>query len=210
MTIASGDPGDNPEDLRRAVATEHSWRGVARALGLSCTSAGTIRALKRRAAKLGLDTSHFTFQRTWTDQALTDAVARASSWTEALSRSGLTGGDARGRLRGHAIRLGLDITHLEAPRTAPRPMKLPVHPAVRFLRDAAESFAAAWFLARGLQVDIPARPTSYDLLVDLGERGQRVQVKSTTFRGRQGSWTVNIGRRPYVLDKSGVERAVRP
>lgn len=49
------------EHLRRAVATEQSWRGVMRALGLESSS--SMRIVQQHADKLKLDTSHFSGQR---------------------------------------------------------------------------------------------------------------------------------------------------
>ena len=50
----------NDLQLRQAVDENHSWRAVARALGLNDLSAGTIRALKRHTERLELVTAHFT------------------------------------------------------------------------------------------------------------------------------------------------------
>jgi hypothetical protein len=46
------------DQLRTAVASERSWRGTARALGLRGSSAGVLRTLKARATELRLDSSH--------------------------------------------------------------------------------------------------------------------------------------------------------
>ncbi len=169
-------PLSPPDDerLSHVVATQRSWRGVARALGLNATSAGTIRALKRRAGLLGLDVSHFTHQRTWTDRALRDAVRHATTWSELLRDLGLSGGDARLRLKGHAVRLGLDITHLEQAVQPPTAEFASARPDPALLRNAAESFAAAWFVIRGFQVAVPVQPASYDLLVTFTDGTQRI------------------------------------
>ncbi len=50
----------------------------------------------------------------------------------------------------------------------------------------------------------------YDLVVTFPSGMKRVQVKSSTFRGRHGSWHVGIGKRPYVLDKSASRTAYDP
>ena len=76
--------GWSDADLISAVAVSRSWRGVLRKLELCATSAGSIRVVKRRVALLGLDTSHFTGQRTWSDAALKRAAAQAYSWNELL------------------------------------------------------------------------------------------------------------------------------
>ena len=74
--------------LTMAVSASRSWRGVMRELGLCVTSAGSLRVVKRRAALLGLDTSHFTGQRTWSDAALKRAAAHTHSWNELLAAIG--------------------------------------------------------------------------------------------------------------------------
>lgn len=191
------------DDLRAAVADGRSWRSVARALGLKGTSSGTLRALKRRAASLDLDTAHFTYQRRWSDRQLCDAVSSADSWADVIRALDLcdSGPDVRVRVKGHAVRLGLDTSHLER-RIAGRfePLDLLADP--RFLSKAAELFAAAFFAVRGAAVAIPACPAAYDLLVEFDGCQQRVQVKTTTWRAHHGTWIVTIGHRPYVLDKS--------
>lgn len=45
------------EQLTKAIAEEHSWRAVARSLGMKSTSSWAI--VHRRTEELGLDTSHF-------------------------------------------------------------------------------------------------------------------------------------------------------
>src|SRR5205823_14650969 len=47
------------EQLPAAVAAATSWRGVMRELGLNPANGGTTRTIRRHAALLGLDTSHF-------------------------------------------------------------------------------------------------------------------------------------------------------
>jgi hypothetical protein len=86
--------------LTEAVATSHSWRGVLRELGLLATSAAAARSVKREAARLGLDSSHFTGQRRWTEQALADAVASSSSWSQIMRTLGLSGGSSTTLLKG--------------------------------------------------------------------------------------------------------------
>jgi hypothetical protein len=76
-------------DLTNAVLASRSWRGVMRELGLCVTSSGSLRVVKRRVAVLGLDTSHFTGQRTWSDAALKRAAAHAHSWNELLNAIGI-------------------------------------------------------------------------------------------------------------------------
>lgn len=198
------------DDLRQAVSKQRSWRGVARALGLRSTSGGWF--LSKHAACLGLDTSHFSGPRRWSDQELEDAVSSCSTWSGVSERLGLRN-DRRTsiRLRGHAMRIGLDVTHLND-QTEPLPS---AHhelggPLLSELRAAAPSLAAAWFSLRAIPVAIPIEPQAYDLLVSTPKGTMRVQVKTTTFMPRKGTWQVSIGHRPYSLDKSASKDPYEP
>lgn len=189
--------------LRDAVRANRSWRGVARGLGLKGTSSGVIRSIKTYAARLELDTSHFTGQRTWSDESLRETIPRAGTWSEAMRRLGVSdNGTTRRTVKAHAVRLQVDTSHLEP---APDP---PVDPDVyggearpEALRRAATAIASAWFLLRSMPVAVPAEPEVYDLLVTTPSGIRRVQVKSSTCRTSSGSWQVGIGHRPYALDK---------
>src|SRR5689334_8952876 len=75
-------------DLATAVTASRSWRGVMRELGLCVTSAGSLRVVKRRVALLGLDTSHFTGQRPWSDAALKRVAAQAHTRSPVPTRRG--------------------------------------------------------------------------------------------------------------------------
>lgn len=168
-----------------------------RELGLCVTSSGSLRVVKRRVVALGVDTSHFTGQRTWSDARLKRAAAEAHSWNELLSTIGIksNSGDERIRVKAHALRLGLDLTHLEGrPREAPS--RLQAKPALRNLREAATSLAACWFSLCGFNPAIPVEPAVYDLLVSMPDGVKRVQVKTTTYNGKNG-WMIQVGRRPY-------------
>src|SRR5690348_13120062 len=54
---------------------------------------------------------------------------------------------------------------------------------------AAVAAATSWVL-------FPVEPDAYDLLADLPDGMKRVQVKTTTFKSKDG-WLAQIGRRPY-------------
>jgi hypothetical protein len=133
--------------LVAAVAASTSWRGVMRELGLCVTSAGAIRRVKRHVSRLGLETSHFTGQRRWSDAQLRRAVASAYSWTELLSGLGLVHDsvDDRTRVKAHAARLGLDLSRFYGPGTdaAGRPV---FKPDLKHLREAGTAIATMWFL----------------------------------------------------------------
>jgi hypothetical protein len=186
-------------DLTNAVLASRSWRGVLRELGLCATSSGSLRVVKRRVAILRLDTSHFTGQRTWSDATLKRAAAQAHSWNELLSTIGMKSdsGDERIRVKAHALRLGLDLSHLEdLPREAQS--RSYAKPALRNLREAATSLAACWFSLCGFIPAIPVEPAVYDLLVSMPDGIKRVQVKTTTYNGKNG-WMIQVGRRPYSI-----------
>jgi len=170
-----------------------------RALGLNAYSAGAIRVVRRDVVRLGLDTSHFRGKRTWSDAQLRRTVINAQSWDELLMALGLTPDtqDGRTRVKAHAVRLGLDLTHLENTIANSRGLA-EIKPDLRYLRDAATSIAASWFLLCGFNVAIPVEPTVYDLLVTMPDGIKRVQVKTTTYNGKDG-WMVGVGRRPYSV-----------
>jgi hypothetical protein len=200
------------DDLRRAIAENRSWRAVARALGLKGTSAGTVRALKKHADRLALDTAHFTGQRHWSDRRLREVMRDATCWADVIAGLGVSDGkESRVRIKGHAMRLGLDCTVLrpsESPRPAAEPLQLPARPEM--LRAAAPALATAWFTLHGCAVALPMEPEVYDLLVTTPHGVQRVQVKSSERPGRSGRWEVGIGRRPYVLDKTAAKMPYDP
>ncbi|MEV0788781.1 hypothetical protein [Kribbella sp. NPDC050459] len=194
----------NDDDLRQAAAENHSWRGVARALGLKGTSAGTVRSLKKHAERLALDTAHFTGQRQWSDRKLREVMRDATCWADVIAGLGVSdGAESRVRIKGHAVRLGLDSSKLRpSPSSQPtaEPFQLTLRPEM--LRAAAPALAMAWFTLHGCAVALPMEPEVYDLLVTTTDGIQRVQVKSCASRNGRGYWDVGIGRRPYVLDKT--------
>jgi hypothetical protein len=168
-----------------------------RALGLNANSAGAIRIVRRDVECLRLDTSHFRGKRIWSDAQLRRAIMDSRSWDELLTTLGVApgSGDGRIRVKAHAIRLGLDLSHLKNPLgNSAGPAE--AQPHLRYLRDAATSLAASWFSLCGFSVAIPAEPTVYDLLVVMPEGIKRVQVKTTTCYSKDG-WTVVVSRRPY-------------
>jgi hypothetical protein len=182
-----------------AVAGSSNWRDVMRKLGLNANSAGAIRIVRRDVERLELDTSHFRGKRIWSDAQLRRAVMNSQSWDELIGTLGLApgSGDGRIRVKAHAIRLGLDLSHLEKPpgnSSGPAEVK----PDLRYLRDAATSLAASWFTLCGFSVAIPTEPTLYDLLVVMRAGIKRVQVKTTTCYSKDG-WTVAVGRRSYSV-----------
>jgi hypothetical protein len=175
-----------------------------RKLGINPSNGGTTRTIRRRVALLGLDTSHFRANRSWSDAVLRRAVTEGRTWDEVLTALGLKAqvGGGRALVRAHALRLGLDVTHLGHP--APHDAgQSDLRPDLAHLRRAAESLAAAWFMLCGRNVAIPVEPDSYDLLVDMPDGPKRVQVKTTTYKGKDG-WMVQIGRRPYAIGNNAL------
>jgi hypothetical protein len=105
----------------------------------------------------------------------------------------------RTHVKSHAIRLGLNFSHLEANvPTVDVPSAL--KPDLKHLREAGASLAAAWFTLCGNSVLFPIEPTLYDLVVSIQGKLNRVQVKTTTCYSKNG-WLITVGRRPYSLRK---------
>jgi len=187
------------DQLPAAVAAATSWRGVMRELGLNPSNGGTTRTIRRHAILLGLDYSHFKGNRSWSAAVLRQAVADGRTWEEVLTTLGLSprAGGERTLIKAHALRLGLDVSHLGRPvALAVDPCEL--EPDLAYLRRAAESLAATWFMLCGRNVAFPVEPDTYDLLVDMEDGPKRVQVKTTTFKSKDG-WLAQIGRRPYSM-----------
>ena len=182
-------PSYSDERLRAAVAAARSWRGVLRELGLSATSASAIRSVRRSADRLGLDYTHFSGQRRWTDGELAAAISNSATWREVVEKVGLSDPSSQVTLKGHAARLGLDTLHLaKSPAQAPG-ADLVMHADSRHLGRSGRMLAAGWFALCGYDVSWPLEPCPYDLLVASGNQVHRVQVKTATVRAA-GSWTV--------------------
>lgn len=186
-------------ELAEAVRVSSNWRGVMRELGLNATSAGAIRIVRRDAVRLGLDASHFRGKRRWSDTQLKHAVTHSQTWEEVLAALGLSAnsGSIRTHVKGHAIRIGLDLSHL-GPGVRVEPETCALTPGLGRLREAGASIAAAWFSLCGCNVLFPVEPTTYDLVASMPDGLSRVQVKMTTHYSRDG-WMVAIGRRPYSI-----------
>lgn len=177
--------------LRIAVAQNRSWRGVLRTLGLTAPRAG--RLLRARCDAEGIGYAHFS-SRSWTDAQLR-AAAPAADWTALLAALGYAAdsGSARATIRKHAVRLGLDLHHLE-PAGGRREVAdaFCAQPQLDHLRAAGSYLVAAACALAGHKVAWPLEPAPYDLLVDDG-RLHRVQVK-TTSRRVDGAWTCKLTR----------------
>jgi hypothetical protein len=99
---------------------------------------------------LGVNYSHFTGQRRWTEERLRVAVANAQTWLEVADTLELHGGSAIATLKGHATRLGLNVSHLAA--QAPVLMNEAPEPDIAHLSRAGSLLAAAWFTLCGHDV----------------------------------------------------------
>lgn len=193
------------EALAEAVASSHSWRGVLRYLGRPEHSAGALRVIRREVKAFGIDHSHFTGQRRWSDRQLIDAINSAQTWREVKTALGLSdiGGDLRD-VRAHATRLGIDTSRLSRSRSAPTVVA--AEPQLKLLRTAGPTLAAAWFMLRGYQVVWPLEPCRYDLAVGADGAFQRIQVKTATYRNA-GSFVAQLSnsRRPGRRDLYDVD-----
>lgn len=178
--------------LTAAMEASHSWRGVLRALGLLATSASAMRSVRGHADRLGLDYSHFTGRRRWTDQQLAAAIRSSATWAQACETLGVSGGSSTSTVRGHALRLGLDTRHLSTEKHPDLP-HLDMRPRTTNLSRAGSLLAAAWFELCGHEVSWPLEPCRYDLLVWRGGAAERIQVKTTTMRAGS-SWVVRLSR----------------
>lgn len=179
------------EQLATAIASSRSWRGVLRALGIPDSSAGAARSARRRAHGLGLKSDHFTGQRRWSEEELAAAVARSRTWSQVASTLGLAGGSCASALRGHALRMGLDTTHISSGPRSRSTRRSPV-PQVSRLPRAGSMLAAAWYEMCGIAVSWPLEPSRYDLVAWADDAPRRVQVKTTRARATPSTWRVKL------------------
>ncbi|MFT4294504.1 MAG: group I intron-associated PD-(D/E)XK endonuclease [Micropruina sp.] len=192
------------EQLVEAVRSSHSWRGVLRGLGLTATSSAAIRSVRLHAVALGCDHSHFRGQRSWSESELRSAVAVASCWQDVADALGLVGGSSQSTIRGHAARLGIDVSHL-APVVRDQLNADLFVPKLANLARSGPIIAAAWFTMCGHNVSWPLEPCRYDLLAEREGVFSRIQVKTATVRTGT-SWTVWLSttssrRKPYDIDE---------
>jgi hypothetical protein len=106
----------------------------------------------------------------WSDADLRRTVEACSTWSEVLERLDLGDtSDTRLYVKGHAVRLGLDLSHLNGFRLdeCTETVGQLVPDLSTYLRVAAEPIAVAWFTLRGAHVAVPSTPCAYDLLVTL-------------------------------------------
>jgi hypothetical protein len=208
------------DQLADAIRVSTNWRSVMLLLGFGerSRSAGAVRIVRRRATELNLDSSHFRGKRRWSDAQLKQAVAECQSWQELFSRLGLSAGHGTiPHIKSHAVRIGLDTSHLsrlshngrQPPEPTARASDLKAQ--LKYLRVAAGTLAATWFMLRGCAVSFPAEPTVYDLLVDTPEGLVRVQVKTTTSNRKLEGWVVGVGHHPDThAKKKGYVLAYSP
>lgn len=209
--ISSPQPRWTDVQLADAIRASTNWRCVLLQLGFGerSRSAGAVRVVRRRATELNLDWSHFRGKRRWSDTQLKRAVAECQSWQELFSRLGLSAGHGTiPHIKSHAVRLGLDTSHLSRlshngrQPSEPLPQVSDLEAQLKCLRVAAGTLAATWFALRGCAVSLPIEPTDFDLLARTPEGMSRVQVKTTTFHGKDG-WMVSVGHHPDTHSKKG-------
>jgi hypothetical protein len=196
-------------ELREAVATQHSWRGVLRTLGLPESSSRHARLLRVRAVTLGIDVTHFRGQRSWSDTLLVGSVPAASNWAHLMEKLGypVDSGSARNTIRGHAARIGISVSHLDVNTGGELPLPRPP-PAASRLRSAGPMLVAAFLTLEGYRVSWPLEPAPYDLLVTQATAApSRVQVK-TSVRRDAGSWVCSLTRHAYAAQKRWHARQV--
>lgn len=194
-------------ELVQAVAVSRSWRGVLRELGLKGTSAQASRSVRRHADRLALDYSHFTGGRGWTVDQFRRAVETSRTWAEVVQLLGLSGGSSQTALKGHATRLGIDVSHLNAGVVAPPAGLSTMVPSLRNLPIAGSTLAAAHLMLSGYQVAWPLEPCAYDLLASREDETIRVQVKTSRQR-RGGSWVAALNstsRKCRVYDPDDID-----
>lgn len=179
------------EQLATAIANSRSWRGVLRALAMPDHSAGAARSARRRAQRLGFKSDHFTGQRRWNNGELAAAIARSTSWSQVASILGLAGGSSASVLRGHALRLGLDTTHISTGPSRESGRRVPV-PQASLLPRAGSMLAAAWYEMCGIAVSWPLEPAPFDLVTWADHSPRRVQVKTTRARASSSTWRVKL------------------
>lgn len=197
------------DQLTKAVTEEHSWRAVARSLGMKSTSSWAL--VHRRAEELGLDTSHFRGKRKWTEQGLAEAVAEAKTWSGAARKIGAgTDKGTISSLKELARHMGLDVSHLgqSSRERAPAPVSLPDQTFANFGTEA-EYLAAAWFVSRGFRVSLAGNGLPYDLIVDRCGEIQRIQVKSTSTVPTTSGTVVAKLSRLTPSRGAGINRRVR-
>jgi hypothetical protein len=170
---------------------------VLRELGLQATSSAAIRSVKRQAVRLGLDSSHFTGARGWSEDDLARAVATSKSWSDVATNLGLSGGSSTSLLKGHALRLGLDASHLACTQrnSAGRSEYVP---DLDNLPKAGSLMAATWLTLCGFEVSWPLEPARYDLVASRDGSLTRIQVK-TCRRWQGGGWMVSLSTTSWRL-----------
>lgn len=193
------------DTLTAAVETSRSWRQVLVKIGL--TPNRHARRLRGLSDEWGISYAHFRYH-VFSDEHLRDVLSTATSWSEVISRLGYAedSGSARGTIRKHARRLGLDLGRLTA-RTRPAAASLPLQPNLLHLRQAGSYLVAGAFTLAGYRVCWPLEPAVYDLVVATDERMLRVQVKTTSQRAC-GAWSCSITRSEYAAVAGG-KRKVR-
>lgn len=184
-------------ELHDAIANSRTWAEVIRTLAIS--RGGSTRArLRRRAAELGIDTTHLVRHagdeagRTWTDAQLRDAVSHVCNLRQVFLALDLAvGGGAWATMRRHILRLELDTSHWDRP-VNPDPAG-PLRPALPDwssdeLRDAFGSACSFAEVMRQVGLD-PRRKRGR---AELHRRLRTLGLDPQTLAGR--GWAVGSSR----------------
>ncbi len=141
-------------------------------------------------------------RRSYTDDQLRDAVARASCWSDVTEALGKGRAASAVWPRKRALHLGLDTARLDrypgsmiAARKEADPFS--GRPILGMSGRLGLSTAISWFLTRGYNPAIPVEPCLYDLVVESDQGLQRVQVKTTDSRTSVGYYRAKIARAAY-------------
>jgi hypothetical protein len=196
-------------ELLETVASQHSWRGVLRAVGLPENSSRHTRLLRNRCIALGIEIGHFRGQRSWSDKQLIAAVPVSSDWSELLVALGYPAdsGSARNTIRGHCARIGISHSHLDQSAAEDLPL-IQRSPMTNHLRSAGPMLVAAFLTLEGYRISWPLEPAPYDLLVTrASETPSRVQVKTSVHR-EAGTWVCSLTRHVYSPKNRWHERQV--
>lgn len=183
--------GFSEAELRQAITSARSWRGVLRALERTSPKLG--RQLREAALVRAIDFSHFTGS---VDVVrLRRVVTESASWREVLVALGYDAdsGSGRAAVRRQCQRAGVDTAHLASPAPPPRERAFAADVDLRYLRSAAPAIVAGELALRGYAISWPSEPAAYDLIADGAGGLQRIQVKSNTLK-QDGAWSCKLTR----------------
>lgn len=146
--------------------------------------------------------------RTYTDVALSEACRTATSWQGVAEFLGMGAGSVP-RIKARASEIELSTAHLYGNSSLHLPgehlVELPFKGRhdPQSLGKEATACAVAWFIRRGYSVSLPVEPTAYDLITESDAGLKRVQVKSTRYQVRPGTYTAHLHRTEWRIGPKG-------